>query len=94
MRISRRALAVAALLALSALSVATVEESFIHTDDGCAIEIHCNACLLAMGSAGVIGTTFTLPPRIETPEVLTTPVAGARNEIPPPAAPSRGPPLT
>jgi len=30
---------------------ATLEASFVHSDDGCTIETHCKACLLALGEA-------------------------------------------
>lgn len=36
---------------LLSLATALYQESFVHTDDGCAVEIHCLACRLAVASA-------------------------------------------
>ena len=75
-----------------ALCLATVEAWDVHTDDGCAVETHCNACLLKLGTAGLPALPYSLPPVVV--------VAAAPEPVPvaPPdhAAPrdltSRGPP--
>jgi hypothetical protein len=41
--------ALAALLAFLGASA----EGFVHTDDGCPVEIHCLACRLALGTTAV-----------------------------------------
>lgn len=41
------------------------EESFVHTDDGCAVETHCLACRLALGSTVVLALAITTPVRID-----------------------------
>jgi hypothetical protein len=83
----------ATALALLGLTGAMLEASFVHTDDGCVVETHCNACLLRLRTEGVVTVAFSLPRA----EVVVDRVAPA----PPPswqdAAPksiaSRGPPL-
>ena len=42
----------AAVLALLGLTGAMLEASFVHTDDGCVVETHCNACLLRLRTPG------------------------------------------
>ena len=36
-----------ALLLLLAVAGAFAQDAFLHTDDGCAVEVHCTACLWA-----------------------------------------------
>jgi hypothetical protein len=43
-------LATSALALLVALGVVVVEQSATHTDDGCAVEIHCLACRVALSA--------------------------------------------
>jgi hypothetical protein len=52
-RRARRTLAIAVLV-LAALVAADIESTFVHQDDGCAVEIHCLACRLTLGSTAVI----------------------------------------
>jgi hypothetical protein len=83
----------AAVLALVSLTGAMLEASLIHTDDGCVVETHCNACLLRLRTPGVVTVAFSLPQAMV--------VVGRVAPAPPPtfqdAAPkriaSRGPPL-
>jgi hypothetical protein len=46
----RRTLFLAALLLLASFGVVTVETTFFHTDDGCAVETHCLACRFTCGA--------------------------------------------
>jgi hypothetical protein len=83
-----------ASLVLWGLGFADIEESFIHTDDGCAVETHCNACLLRLGTASVGATIcFTLPPIPSRPEPATPAVVASHDDAAPPRIASRGPPL-
>jgi hypothetical protein len=83
----------AAVLALVGLTGAMLEASLVHTDDGCVVETHCNACLLRLRTAGIVTVAFSLPEGVV--------VVGRVAPAPPPsfqdAAPkriaSRGPPL-
>jgi hypothetical protein len=49
----RKRLKGTALLALLVFLGAFAEAAFFHTDDGCAVEIHCLACRLVLGSTAV-----------------------------------------
>jgi hypothetical protein len=77
---------------LLGVAFATVEDTFVHTDDGCAVETHCNACLLRLGTTGVVAARFSLMPVA----AEGTPVVAARPAWHEDAAPrrvsSRGPP--
>jgi hypothetical protein len=86
-----RRLVVAALILLG-LAVVTFEESYVHSDDGCAVETHCSACLLQLGTTGVVSVAFSLP-RVLVPvdRVVASPVQ-PREEAAPRAVASRGPP--
>jgi hypothetical protein len=89
----RRTWAWIALAVLVCVSAALAEESFVHTDDGCSVEIHCLACRLAAGSTAVVSPAIVLPAAVQT----TTPVAAEADsslrEAAPREAPSRAPPL-
>ena len=83
-----------AILALWGLGFADLEGSFIHTDDGCAIETHCNACLLRLGTASVgAAMRFTLPPILSRPEPTVLPAAPPHDDPAIPDVATRGPPL-
>jgi len=84
---------VAAWLVLLGLVVATLEESFVHTDDGCDIEIHCNACLLRLGTAGVVVAALTLPAVAARVEGVATAPVSSHEDAKPRDVPARGPPL-
>jgi hypothetical protein len=56
----RRKTAALALVVLLGIAFAILEETFIHTDDGCVLETHCNACLLLHGTPGVPAAAFSL----------------------------------
>jgi len=88
-----RALAWVMVAALVSLGAAILEESFVHTDDGCAVEIHCLACRLAAGSTVVIAATAA-PPAVPAPAGTVSPDAAALvAETCPVLRPSRAPPL-
>jgi len=87
----RRRLLVASLVLLG-LAAATLEESFIHTDDGCVLETHCNACLLRIGSPGVVTEPLSLPQVVEAVgRVVSLPLPSLEDGTPRTAS-SRGPP--
>jgi hypothetical protein len=83
---------VVAVLLLLGLAAATIEESFVHSDDGCAVETHCNACLLLLGTPGVVTVAYSLPRVV----AVVDRVAPAPPTLPESAAPrgvsTRGPP--
>ncbi len=83
-----------ATLALWGLGFADIEESFIHTDDGCAVETHCNACLLRLGTASVgAAMRFTLPPIPSRQEPAALPATPSHDDAAIPDVATRGPPL-
>ena len=77
---------------LLGVAFATVEQTLVHTDDGCAVETHCNACLLQLGTTGVEAARFSLAPVVaEGTAVAPARPAGHEDAIPRRVA-SRGPP--
>ena len=79
---------------LLAVAGALVEESFVHTDDGCAVEVHCLACRLAVGTTAVAGALIAAPVQPLEQTGFVAPVT--RDLTQSPAADhafSRGPPL-
>jgi hypothetical protein len=89
---SPRRTLVAALLLLG-LAVVVLEDSLVHTDDGCVVETHCNACLLRLGTPGVVTLAFSLP-RITVAADRVAPAAPSSHEDAAPRdVPSRGPPV-
>jgi hypothetical protein len=91
--IKRRTLAWVALVALVCVSAALVEESFIHTDDGCSVEIHCIACRLAAGSTAVVSPAIVLPVAVQTTALVAVEADSNPCEAAPHESPSRAPPL-
>jgi hypothetical protein len=88
----RRKLLAALVLAWLGLTGAMSEASFVHSDDGCALETHCNACLLRLRTTGVVTVTFSLPDVwVAIDEVAPVRVA-VPEEAAPRSVPSRGPP--
>jgi hypothetical protein len=83
-----------ACLVLWGLGLADIEESFVHTDDGCVVETHCNACLLRLGTTSVgAAICFTLPPIFSRPEPAVPATTVAHDDAEPPRIATRGPPL-
>ena len=83
----------AAVLALLGLTGAMLEESFLHTDDGCVIETHCNACLLQLRTPGVVTVTFSLPGVVVLIDSVVLAPPPAWRDAAPKSLSSRGPPL-
>jgi hypothetical protein len=88
-----RILAWAALAAIVCVTAALLEEAFVHTDDGCAVEIHCVACRLAVGTTAVVGAAATAPAVVRTTASVVAETASKPREATPRDAPSRAPPL-
>ena len=88
---SSRVRAALHLAVILTLSVALSGVAAVHTDDGCAVEKHCQACVAAM-SVGVVVTAFVFAISPGQAALVTTcePIAPASCESV--AAPSRGPP--
>lgn len=89
----RRTLAGVALAALVCVLGAVLEESFVHTDDGCSVEIHCIACRLAVGSTAVVGPAIVLPVAVPTTAPVVAEADSTLREAAPRQSPSRAPPL-
>ena len=62
-----------AALALLALAVLVVAGSFVHTDDGCAVERHCQACRLALHTADGTAAIATGLPTLAASEGVRSP---------------------
>ena len=85
-------LATVALALLASLGLGLAGDALVHTDDGCAVEVHCLTCQRVAGSIAVLVLDL---PLLAAPE-LREPV---RETAPPPPAwaprrhdASRGPP--
>ena len=89
--LSRRTL-VAALVLLG-LAVVVLEDSLVHTDDGCVVETHCNACLLRLGTPGVVTVAFSLPRIAVAVDRVAVPRSVLARGRRAPDVPSRGPPV-
>jgi hypothetical protein len=89
----RRTWAWIALAVLVCVSAALAEESFVHTDDGCSVEIHCIACRLAAGSTAVVSPAIVLPVDVQTTALVAAEADSSLCEAAPHQAPSRAPPL-
>ena len=84
-------LAVAALVLLG-LAAAVLEESLVHSDDGCVLETHCNACLLQLGTPGIVTEAFSLPRVVAAVGRVAPTLAPSLEDEAPRSASSRGPP--
>jgi hypothetical protein len=89
----RRTWAWIALAVLVCVSAALVEESYVHTDDGCSVEIHCLACRLAAGSTAVVSPAIVLPVDVQATAPVASPADSRLSEAAPRETPSRAPPL-
>jgi hypothetical protein len=91
LRMPSKRLVVAALVLLG-VAAAVSEETLVHSDDGCAVETHCSACLLQLGTRGVVTEAFSLP-RVDAAEDRVVPTLPSSLEGEPPRrVSSRGPP--
>ena len=88
-----RKLLAAVVLAWLGLTGVMLEASFVHSDDGCAIETHCNACLLRLRTTGVVTVTFSLPEVAYVVDEVTPAPKPSREDAAPKGVTSRGPPL-
>jgi hypothetical protein len=86
-----RRLVVAALVLLG-LATAVLEETLVHTDDGCLLETHCNACLLQLATHGVTTEPFSVPRAVAAVERVAVVLPPALPEAAPRHVSSRGPP--
>lgn len=82
------------LALVASLGLALAEQSLPHTDDGCAVEIHCVACRLLLGSIVVAPTQLSLEPRLTLVGDVATPGVFAPSVPARRAALSRGPPAS
>jgi hypothetical protein len=82
---------VAALLLL-ALAFAGIEQTIAHTDDGCVLETHCNACLLQLGTPAVVAAIFSLPEAVPLEERVASAPVVTHEQAEPKHVFSRGPP--
>jgi len=83
----------AVVMALVGLTGATLEASLLHTDDGCVVETHCNACLLQLRTPGVVTVAFSLPRVVVVVDRVALAPTPPREDAAPQDLPSRGPPL-
>ncbi len=79
-------------LALLGLAGAMLEASFVHSDDGCVVETHCNACLLRLRTAGVVTVTFALPRAVFVIDRVVPAPPPSWQDAAPKSVSSRGPP--
>jgi hypothetical protein len=82
-----------ALAALLSLGGVLFEESFVHTDDGCAVEVHCLACRLTLGGSAVLASSLDVAPATTIVAVETRPAPVAPEPVAPRLLPARAPPL-
>ena len=86
-----RRLVVVALVLLG-VAVAILEESLVHSDDGCVVETHCNACLLRLGTPGVVTEAFSLPRVVAAVDRVAPVLPPSLEDEAPRSVSSRGPP--
>jgi hypothetical protein len=87
-----RWLSAAALLLIAGIAGGVVED-LIHTDDGCAVEIHCLACQRTLASVGVVALPATWSPSIELVGRIVAVEHSPTHEPDSPTAGARAPPL-
>jgi hypothetical protein len=83
---------VVAALVLLGVAFAVLEESLVHSDDGCVLETHCNACLFQLGTPGVVTEGFSLPRVVVAVDRVVPALAPSLEEASPRAVSARGPP--
>jgi hypothetical protein len=89
-----RAMSLACLLVAVSFGFALVQACSIHTDDGCAVELHCFACYWAYAVTGVVATGITHEPALERTGAVAVREVPLPADVPSPAPASRGPPFT
>jgi hypothetical protein len=88
----RRCIAGVALAALLVFGGALAEASFVHTDDGCSLELHCLACRWVIGSTAVAAPAFVLVAHVGAGVPVSEPPEIAPAPSPVQSLASRGPP--
>ena len=83
----------AAVLVLLALGLGA-EQSVVHTDDGCAVEIHCLACRSAVAGPAVVVSALDVVPGPVLVATLPARPQSRSLESPTRTSDPRGPPLT
>jgi hypothetical protein len=84
---------VVTLLLLLAVCGAFAQDAFFHTDDGCAVEIHCTACLWAQ-TATSPGLSLRAPvPVLESSGTVEVASVRRHEQGPRAVGPARAPPL-
>jgi hypothetical protein len=81
-----------AALVLLGLAFVALEDSLVHTDDGCVVETHCNACLLRLGTPGLVTVAFSLPRIAVAVDRVAVLRPSSHEDAAPRDVPSRGPP--
>jgi hypothetical protein len=89
----RRILGLLGLVVLLSFGFASFEASSAHTDDGCAVELHCFACYWSFTSNGVVALAIIHGPILERTGDIVTLDAPQPVEAPAPAETPRSPPL-
>jgi hypothetical protein len=89
----RNAFVLVALLALGALGNALVQEAFVHTDDGCAVELHCLACRLSVAGTTVLSPALILTPIATAVELPASPAFRLPRRVARHVFRTRAPPL-
>jgi len=84
---------VVAALVLLGLAAIVFEDSLIHTDDGCVLETHCNACLLRLATPGIVTVAFSLPGIDVAADRMAPVVPSSHEDAATRDVPSRGPPV-
>ena len=83
---------VVAALVLVGVSAVVLEESLVHSDDGCVVETHCNACLLRLGTPGIVTAAFSLPRVVVVVDRVAPVLPPPHEDASPRGLSSRGPP--
>ena len=71
---------------------AAVEPFVVHTDDGCAVEIHCLACRWAHAAAAIAPPPPRPPLAVEVARAVPPPAERLTAQVPREPLPARGPP--
>ena len=83
---------VVAVLVLFGVAAAVFEQTLVHTDDGCVLETHCNACLLQLETRGVTSEPFSPPQAAPGVDGVARVIPPTLAEESPRRVSSRGPP--
>jgi hypothetical protein len=81
-----------ALLLLASLGAGVGQDSFAHTDDGCAVEVHCLACRTAANRVDAPAALPALQPGLAPVAAVVAEAPALLVETAPADTDSRGPP--